>query len=165
KETNAVYQKSFEKFKDDIVVLKRVMDLYAEVAGIYLLAMLYHSAVNWFRFLNYLTNDNPVPFLVTSMTLNVFSLVSVGYMACFGNYLTKQFHKLKERLLAANVNERIPERAEISKLLTWIVTWDWKLSLWDMSDLNHATVPSVISAILPCMILIFELGMSKNGSK
>ncbi|CAG7826696.1 unnamed protein product [Allacma fusca] len=180
-----VFPKPFEKFKEDVVGVKRLMDLYSQISGIYFLAVLYHSALNWFRFLNYLTNDSQVSFLVNSMVLNVFSVVAVGYMACFGNYLTKRFRDLREKLLAAKANVGLPEsesvwfckrsnysfalaeksRYEVSKLLTWIITWDWKLSVLDMTDLNHGTFPTVISAILPCMILIFQLRMSENDSK
>ncbi|CAG7826697.1 unnamed protein product [Allacma fusca] len=159
---SAICMRSFEKFKEEIFVLKQVMDTYAEIAGIYLLGVLSQAALNWFRFLDYITNDKKVSFLADSMIVNVFSVTAIGYIACFGNYVNKRSHRLKGKLLAADVNIGTSSHPRISKLLTWIISWDWKLSVLDMCDLNHATIPTVISAILPCMILIFQLRMSEN---
>ncbi|CAG7828818.1 unnamed protein product [Allacma fusca] len=94
---------AFEKFKAEIFLLRQVMNTYSEIAGIYFLAVLYYTAVNWFRFLNYITNDNKVSFLVDSMSLNIFSVTALGYIACFGNYLSnRDQQKHVSRLIRAN---------------------------------------------------------------
>ncbi|CAG7727226.1 unnamed protein product [Allacma fusca] len=145
-----------------LFALRRVMDIYSKVGGIYILAIIYHSAVNLFRLLNSISNQNDVALLVNSKALNIFSVVSLGFIAYFGNFLSKRSQEIKQNILATHVLARPLRHDEISKLLCWILTWDFKLSAFDMCDVTHAIIPTVISSIFPCMILIFQLRLSEN---
>ncbi|CAG7727225.1 unnamed protein product [Allacma fusca] len=169
--TSNGFVQSLEQLTKEAFALKHTMDNYSKIAGVYFLALLYHAAANWFRFLNHVTNGNKVSFLVNSMALNIFSIVAIGYLAFFGNYLSKRAYKIKEKLLAANVLIGSPQPRsdatfyKITQVSTWILTWEWKLSAFEMWDVNHVVISTVFSAILPCMILIFQLRISESTGK
>ncbi|CAG7729782.1 unnamed protein product, partial [Allacma fusca] len=151
-----------ETFVQDAVFLKQCMDKYSKTAGVYAVAILYVSTVNVIRYMNFVITRDTLEFVSNSLMFNASCFVAIGFLSSFGNYLQGKAKTMKEDLVVTHVRSITPQSDQVHKLLLWLSTWDFKLSLLDMFDLNHTTIPAVTAVVLTYFVLLFQLRTSEN---
>ncbi|CAG7816314.1 unnamed protein product, partial [Allacma fusca] len=71
----------------------------------------------------------------------------------------------KEDLVVEHVQRiGLQSDQQARELLLWLSSWECKLSPLEMFDLNHTTVPAVITIVITYFVLIFQLRTSENMS-
>ncbi|CAG7725435.1 unnamed protein product [Allacma fusca] len=92
-------------------------------------------------------------------------LMIICLLAVLGNFMQNKMRIIREDFEIELTRHQQTGTSEVERnpVLKWVLNWSWKLTAFDVFDVNHGIFPGIFATILTYLVFVFQLMQSEKS--
>ncbi|CAG7838655.1 unnamed protein product [Allacma fusca] len=141
-------------FAEEFTRVKQCLEDYCKIAGNYALILVLNCTISLTIFFSDKMagrQSNPS----SSYYLGCIGLILL--IASLGNFMTNTVQEMQEKLSNTAAVLLLSLDTNLGHILQWVLRWRWKMSAFDLFDINYGVILQIIGVMLTYLVFFFQL--------